>query len=185
MEVSLPPLETTMETFRPEAVLFGGVLHVLIVGVADDRIELRLELFLQLFHLKKILCKLCVTLVLRGGSGRGRRGSSRMGGSRLSCAAVCLMEDASDVALEEEAALEELLSAEVLDAEALSAASSRSSGFFRGGLFLCDELDDRGKFTVAGVRSRAGPMRRRSRMRLRTNWIRQKARQRWTQSGTY
>lgn len=27
----------------------------------------------------------------------------------------------------------------------------RSSGFFRGGLFLCDELDDRGKFTVAGV----------------------------------
>ena len=28
-------------------------------------------------------------------------------------------------------------------------------------------------------------LRRRSRMRLRTNWIRQKARQRWTQSGTY
>ena len=27
----------------------------------------------------------------------------------------------------------------------------RSSGFFRGSLFLCDELDDRGKFTVAGV----------------------------------
>lgn len=27
----------------------------------------------------------------------------------------------------------------------------RSSGFFRGSLFFCDELDDRGKFTVAGV----------------------------------
>lgn len=68
-----------------------------------------------------------------------------------SCAAVCLMEDASDVALEEEAALEELLSAEVLDAEALSAASSEAAASSRGGLFLCDELDDRGKFTVAGV----------------------------------
>ena len=27
----------------------------------------------------------------------------------------------------------------------------RSSGFFQSGLFLCDELDDRGKFTVARV----------------------------------
>ena len=33
--------------FQAEAVLFGGILHVLIVGVADDGIELRLELLLQ------------------------------------------------------------------------------------------------------------------------------------------
>ena len=80
----------------------------------------------------------------------GRRGSSRMGGSRLLCGSLldggCL-----GCRLGGRSCTGRVVVSRSAGCRGAFGGLLRSSGFFRGGLFLCDELDDRGKFTVAGV----------------------------------
>ena len=91
------------------------------------------------------------------------------------------MEDASDVALEEEAALEELLSAEALmEAGGSSEAAASSEAAFSS---ATSSMTEANSLLLVSVKSwsHASALSDAASDEL----IRQKARQRWTQSGTY